>query len=236
MSSRRSSPRGLKESAREVLRRSRLHGRWGGWRVALQPGSVGRRCAGSCASSAGAPGVQAARRSYRWWRPPTSGIATMSPSPAHDWTRNRRVLVQRQVSPGPFVVANLERHQLPHARFVEHDHVIETLAPSGSNNRSTNAFCQGACGAVSTSSMPIAFAPGAQGVECMIAIVDQIARRLVPRKCLSQLLGRPYCRRMRRDRDVPDASAIVQGAPRRTRGGRLTVGTTKKSAATIWPM
>jgi hypothetical protein len=24
---------------------------------------------------------QAARRSYRWWRPPTSGIATMSPSP-----------------------------------------------------------------------------------------------------------------------------------------------------------
>jgi hypothetical protein len=23
--------------------------------------------------------VQAAQRSYRWWRPPTSGIATMSP-------------------------------------------------------------------------------------------------------------------------------------------------------------
>ena len=43
----------------------------------------------------------------------------------------------------------------------------------------------------------------------MIMIVDQIARRLVPRKRLSQLLGRPYCRRMRSDRDVPDASAIV---------------------------
>lgn len=25
--------------------------------------------------------VQAARRSYRWWRPPTSGMATMAPSP-----------------------------------------------------------------------------------------------------------------------------------------------------------
>jgi hypothetical protein len=43
----------------------------------------------------------------------------------------------------------------------------------------------------------------------MIAIVDQISGHLVPRKRLAQLLGRPRRRRMRGDRHVPDASAIV---------------------------
>ncbi len=43
----------------------------------------------------------------------------------------------------------------------------------------------------------------------MIAIVDQIARRLVPGKRFAQLLGRPRRRRMRGDCDVPDASPIV---------------------------
>jgi hypothetical protein len=44
-------------------------------------------------------------------------------------TGNRRVLVQRQVGPRFFVIRTVARHQLPHARFVERDHVIETLAP-----------------------------------------------------------------------------------------------------------
>jgi hypothetical protein len=44
---------------------------------------------------------------------------------------------------------------------------------------------------VSTSSIPIAFAVAAQAVERVIAIVDQVLRRLVPRKRLVQLLGRP---------------------------------------------
>ena len=50
---------------------------------------------------------------------------------------------------------------------------------------------------------------GPQAVERVIAIVEQVARRLVPRKRLAQLLGRPRRRRMRGDRDVPDASPIV---------------------------
>jgi hypothetical protein len=32
-----------------------------------------------------------------------------------------------------FVVRTIERHELPQAGFVEHDHVIETLATSGSH-------------------------------------------------------------------------------------------------------
>jgi len=50
---------------------------------------------------------------------------------------------------------------------------------------------------------------GLQGVERVIAIVDQVSRRLVPREGLAKLLGRPRRRRMRGDRDVPDASPIV---------------------------
>ena len=50
-----------------------------------------------------------------------------------DRARNRRVLVERQVRSGSFVVRTIAKHQLPQTRFVEHDHVIETLATSGSN-------------------------------------------------------------------------------------------------------
>ena len=43
----------------------------------------------------------------------------------------------------------------------------------------------------------------------MIAVVDQVPGRFVPRKRLAQLLGRSRRRRMRGDRHVPDAPAIV---------------------------
>ena len=62
---------------------------------------------------------------------------------------------------------------------------------------------------MSTSSIPIAFAVGAQAVERVIAIVEQVSRRLDSRKGLAKLLGCPRCRRMRGDRDVADASPIV---------------------------
>ena len=51
----------------------------------------------------------------------------------HDRTRNRRVFVQRQVRAELFVVCTIERRQPNQTRFVEHDHVIETLATDGSN-------------------------------------------------------------------------------------------------------
>src|SRR5713101_4670436 len=50
-----------------------------------------------------------------------------------DRTRNRRVLVERQMCAGPFVVRTILRHQLLHARFIQRDDMIETLATSGSD-------------------------------------------------------------------------------------------------------
>ena len=70
--------------------------------------------------------------------------------------------------------------------------------------------------------------------ERVIAIVEQVSRRLVPRKGLAQLLGRPRGRRMRRDGDVSDASPIVGEEDSTNKRRYVAVGTTKKSAATIW--
>jgi hypothetical protein len=50
-----------------------------------------------------------------------------------DRTRNRRVFVERQVRAGAFVVRTIECHRPQQARFVEHDHVVETFATDGSN-------------------------------------------------------------------------------------------------------
>lgn len=43
----------------------------------------------------------------------------------------------------------------------------------------------------------------------MIAIMEHVPRRVVPGKCLAQLLGRPRGRRMRGDRHVPNALSVV---------------------------
>jgi hypothetical protein len=50
-----------------------------------------------------------------------------------DQTRNRRVFVERQVRAGPFVVRTVKGHQSKQARFVEHDHMVETFATDRSD-------------------------------------------------------------------------------------------------------
>jgi hypothetical protein len=50
-----------------------------------------------------------------------------------DRTRDRRIFVQRQMCTRPLVVRTVASHQPVQTRFVEHNHVIETLATSGSN-------------------------------------------------------------------------------------------------------
>ncbi len=127
----------------------------------------------------------------------------------HDRARNRRVFVQRQVRAGPFVVRTIERHKLLQARLVQHDHVIETLATSGSNKSLDEWILPRRARCREHFLNPHRLCGGPQAVERVIAIVDQISRRFVPRKRLAQLLGRPRRRRMRGDRHMRDASPIV---------------------------
>jgi len=77
---------------------------------------------------------------------------------------------------------------------------------------------------------------GPQAVERVIAIVEQISTRVVPRKGLAEWLGRPSRRRMSGDRDVADASPIAGEEHQDEPKPVVAVGTTKKSAATIRPM
>jgi hypothetical protein len=56
----------------------------------------------------------------------------------------------------PLVVVDEVALQVAAQRaFVPHDDVVEALAPEEPITRSTNGFCQGERGAVSTSSTPI---------------------------------------------------------------------------------
>ena len=127
----------------------------------------------------------------------------------HDPSRNRRVLVERQVSPGLVVVRLVERHESPDACLVEPDHVIETVA----TRRSYKALdewilprCVRSRDHVLNSHR---LRGGLEGIECMVAIMNQIPRRLVPGKRFAELLSHPRRRWMRRDRHVPDAAPIV---------------------------
>ena len=75
-------------------------------------------------------------------RPPGSGAVARR----RDGTRNRRVLVQRQMRAGPLVVRTIEVHQSLQARFVEYDHVIETFASSGTHGGRLSLNVHGALG------------------------------------------------------------------------------------------
>ena len=100
-------------------------------------------------------------------------------------------------------------HQLLHACFVERDHVIETLAPRRSDKSLDERILPRGVRGRDHFLNPHHLRGGLEAVECVIVIVDQIPRRLVPRKRFTQLLGRPRRSWMRGDRHVPDASPIV---------------------------
>jgi hypothetical protein len=53
------------------------------------------------------------------------------------------------------IVQDVRREDAPEVRHVENDHVVETFVRTDPITRSTNGFCQGDGGAVTTSSMPI---------------------------------------------------------------------------------
>src|SRR5438093_11511403 len=95
------------------------------------------------------------------------------------------------------------------AGFVEYDHMIETLATSRSNESLDEGILPRRVRSREQFVNAHRLRCGPEAVERVIAIVDQVSRRLVPRKGLAQLLGRPSCRRVGGERHVPDASPIV---------------------------
>src|SRR6202163_5060899 len=113
----------------------------------------------------------------------------MAPSPGGVTRRGIGVsLSNRQVSAGPFVVRTVAGHQSQQACFIEHDHVIETVATSRSNKSFNEWILPGRAGGREHFLDAHRRRGGPQAVERMIAIVEQITRRFVPRKRLAGLL------------------------------------------------
>jgi hypothetical protein len=124
-----------------------------------------------------------------------------------DRTRNRRVLFERQMRAGPFVVRTVQDHQLPHARFAQHDDMVEALATSGSKKSLDECILPRRARGREHVLNSHRLCSALQAVKRVIAIMDQISGRLIPRKCLAQLLSRRRCR-MCGDRDVSDAPIV----------------------------
>ena len=74
-----------------------------------------------------------------------------------DRTRDRRIVVQRQMRTRSLMIRTIAGHQPAQTYFVEHDHVIKTLATSRSNKSLDEGILPRCPRAVSTSSIPIAF-------------------------------------------------------------------------------
>src|SRR3989442_6428490 len=111
------------------------------------------------------------------------------------------ILVQREVSAPLVIVRAIAGHELADARFMEHDHVIETVATSGTNKSLGKCILPRRARGCEQVANPHRLRSGAEAVKRVIAIVDQVSGRLVPRKGLAKLLGRPRRRGMRGDRD-----------------------------------
>jgi hypothetical protein len=77
------------------------------------------------------------------------------------------------------VVRTIQGHQPQQARFVEHDHVIETLATSGSNESLDECILPRRTGGREHFLNPHRLRRGPKVVECMIAIVEQVATEAV---------------------------------------------------------
>jgi len=93
---------------------------------------------------------------------------------------------------------------------MEHDHMIQALAPNGPNHPldvsslPRRARCrQHFVDAHVSHLLPEVFA------EDSIAVTQQVARQLVKRKCLPQLLSRPFSRRVSGHIEVNNATAVM---------------------------
>ena len=75
-------------------------------------------------------------------------------------------------------------------------------------SRSTKPFCQGEAGAVGLSRMPMAQSARDDAAIDPVAIADEVARSLIPGKCLRYLTCNPFGRGICCDVDPDEVSAV----------------------------
>jgi hypothetical protein len=127
-----------------------------------------------------------------------------------DAARNRRVLVEREMCAGAVVVIAVETEQTLEPGRAEHDDVIEAFSSGGSDEPLDIRIlpCRAWCREDFLN--PQRFAGVRPSVERVIAIPQEIAWRVVPRKCLAEFVRRPRRGRMVRDADVHNPATLVR--------------------------
>lgn len=122
----------------------------------------------------------------------------------------RRVFAQREVRSGFVIVASEQLHVPVERGLVEHNDMIETLAPK----RANDPFDIGSLPRRSRSRKDLLDSHRFHlrdeiKPEDIVAVAQQITGGRVPRKCFSQLLRGPFCRRMRSYTEMNDAPPVM---------------------------
>jgi hypothetical protein len=131
------------------------------------------------------------------------------------------------------VIRNVAGHHAPEMALAEHDHVVQALAPEGSDQslrvrilpragRTRDDLSDTHAGDATPERIAI------DGV----AIPQQPSRRRVVRKGFNHLLGCPRCRGMFRDVDVHNSPALMREQDQYEYTRPVRVGTVKKSIDT----
>ena len=127
-----------------------------------------------------------------------------------DGPRDRRVLLQRQVSPPLVVVAEISPQVAPERAFVPDDHVVEALPPDGADDPFDEWVLPGRPRGREDLLDPQA---SYRVAECLavdtVPVADEETRSVGPRPRLAELLGGPDGRRVGGDVDVHDPSTIM---------------------------
>src|SRR5258708_17265692 len=150
-----------------------------------------------------------------------------------DWPRFRRILLQRKMRPRLVIVGEIARQSSPQGGFPEDDHMIEAIAPNGTDHalhvgppprrsRSREHFLN----------VHVLYLLPEGVAENPVAIAEQIARGLIERKCFAQLLCRPFRRGVRGDIKVDHPAPVMANTRNTYSTWNRIVGTVKKSMET----
>jgi len=94
---------------------------------------------------------------------------------------------------------------------MEHDHMIEALAPNGTNHPlHIGSLPRGSGRRQHFLNAHVSHLSSELSAEDSIAVAEQVARESVEGKCLPQLLSRPLCSRVGGDIEVKNATTIMR--------------------------
>ncbi len=146
-----------------------------------------------------------------------------------------RILRQREMGSRLVVIEQVATQDARQSGFIHDDHVIETLALNGADETLHVRVLPRRAWRGEDLMDPHPGRRWSDPREGVITIANEIARDLVPWERLAELLGGPRRRGMGGDRHVHDAATLMRQMTNTNRSRHEAVGTTKKSAAVIWP-